>query len=244
MNAAAGAETTIDYIGDELTLFGAAHNWKRYMRSALAPYLAGDVAEVGAGLGGTTRALAGVEHVASWTCIEPDPAMADEIAANAEVRAAYSAVRVHRGTLSDLPNAPMFDTIIYIDVLEHIDDDRSELAAAQARLRPGGRIVVLCPAWQFLYSPFDKAVGHFRRHNKRSLRAVAAGSGLREVTAFYLDSVGFLASLANKLALRQSMPTASQIRLWDSFMVPVSRLADRVVARSFGKSVILVWAIA
>lgn len=232
--------TVIDYVGDELTLFAAATNWKAYLRSALRTHIAGDVAEVGAGLGATSKALADIEGVTRWTCIEPDPAMARQLAVEMIAAARAYPVDCHAGTLSDLPDEQRFDTILYIDVLEHIDDDRAEIVRAFARLRPGGRIVVLCPAWQFLFSPFDKAVGHFRRHTKTSLRRVA-GTPMVEVAAFYMDSVGMLASMANKVALRQSMPTRSQVRFWDRVIVPVSRLVDRLVLRSFGKSVVIVW---
>ena len=232
--------TVIDYVGDELTLFASATNWKAYLRSALRGYIAGDVAEVGAGLGATSKALADIEGVTRWTCIEPDPAMAQRLAVEMTATACAHPVDCHAGTLSDLPDEQSFDTILYIDVLEHIDDDRAEIGRAFARLRPGGRIIVLCPAWQFLYSPFDKAIGHFRRHTKSSLRRVPA-EGMTEIAAFYLDSVGMLASLLNKAVLRQTMPTPSQVRLWDRAMVPLSRLVDPIVLRTFGKSVVLVW---
>lgn len=232
--------TSIDYVGDELALFVAATNWKAYLRSALAPHVAGEVAEVGAGLGATSRALADIPGVTRWTCIEPDPAMAEGLSvAVAAARYSYP-IAAQGGTLSDLAPVAAFDTILYVDVLEHIDDDRAELIEACRRLRLGGKVVVLCPAWQFLYSPFDAAVGHYRRHTKASLRRAAA-PGMIEVAAFYMDAIGMMASLVNKLALRQSMPTLSQVKLWDKAMVPVSRLVDPLVLRSFGKSVVLVW---
>jgi len=147
---------------------------------------------------------------------------------------------LHHGVLADLPAEPRFDTILYIDVLEHIADEAAELRSAEARLRAGGRVVALCPAWQFLFTPFDEAIGHYRRHSKASLRR-SAGPALVERKAFYLDSVGMLASLANKLALRQAMPTPAQVQLWDKWLVPASRLLDPLVGRWLGKSVVLVW---
>ena len=199
------------------------------------------MAEVGAGLGATCKMLAGTSGIASWTCIEPDPALAATLDSEVAAMTRPYPMRVHRGILTDLPAAESFDTILYIDVLEHIEDDEAELRAATARLKPGGKIVVLCPAWQFLYAPFDKAVGHFRRHTKKSLRRAANGD-LIELEAFYMDSVGLLASVANKVALRQSMPTFNQVNLWDKWMVPVSRAIDPLIGRSLGKSVILIWA--
>lgn len=229
-----------DYIGSELEIFQLARNWKAYLRRALAPFITGDVAEIGAGIGATARVLVTCRDVRSWLCVEPDRAQLDKVAALVASGDLPGSVRVLCGTLADLPAGPAFDAIVYVDVLEHIEDDRGELRTAMARLNPGGRIVVLSPAWQFLYSPFDKAIGHHRRYSLRSLRAVAPAAS-HEVAGFYLDGVGFLASLANKLLLRQDMPRTSQILLWDRVMVPVSRIADLFTRRLFGRSVVIVW---
>ena len=68
------------YQGAELESFAHAQRWKRYVRSALHPYLEGDVLEPGAGIGETTRALRPGSRAASWTCLEPDPDMAAAVA--------------------------------------------------------------------------------------------------------------------------------------------------------------------
>ena len=229
-----------DYAGQELTIFALAANWKAYVQQRLDPYLIGDVAEVGAGLGETTKALIGSKQVRSWTCIEPDRAMASVISA-ANARDDYGRpVDVFATTLGQLPPAKLFDTVIYIDVLEHIEHDRAELADVLARLRPGGRIVVLSPAYQFLYSEFDKAIGHFRRYTKTMLRALTP-SGAQEQASFYLDSVGMMASAANKFILRQALPGRGQVLTWDQLLVPLSRFIDPLVGRGFGRSVVMVW---
>ncbi len=228
------------YVGGELALFRHARNWKAYMRRKLAPYIRGSVIEVGAGIGGTTENLADLTGVTAWLCVEPD---AEQYLALEQLRAdgaipAHCAV--HRGYLADLPPAGA-DTVIYIDVLEHIEDDRGELALAAGHLKPGGRVVVLAPAYQSLFGPFDEAVGHYRRYTLRQLRALADPTVLREEAAFHLDSVGLAASLANKLVLGQSLPTPAQVALWDKAMVPVSRLLDPLTFNRFGKSAIMVW---
>lgn len=233
-------EGSLDYAGQELETFALAANWKAYVRARLAPYIVGDVAEVGAGLGETTKALIASPSARSWTCIEPDTVMAGTIRTASHAGAYGRAVEVHASTLADLPPGMDFDTVIYVDVLEHIEDDRGELAAALARLRPGGRIVVLSPAYQFLYSEFDRAIGHFRRYKAKQLRAITP-PGARVKASFYLDSVGMIASAANKLLLRQSMPGRGQVLTWDRLMVPLSRLIDPLVGRSFGRSVVVVW---
>jgi hypothetical protein len=144
------------------------------------------------------------------------------------------------GTIKDLDERKEFDTIIYIDVLEHIENDRKELGDATALLRANGRIIVLSPAHQWLFSPFDAAIGHFRRYNRATLRNITPSS-LRLERLFYLDSAGMLLSLANFLLLSQSMPTKRQLQFWDRCIIPVSRVLDACTFNRIGKSIVGVW---
>src|SRR5208282_6876753 len=143
------------------------------------------------------------------------------------------------GTLDSLGDQ-QFDTIIYIDVLEHINEDREELNHAAMHLRPGGRLIVLSPAHQRLFTPFDAAIGHFRRYNRAMLRSISPPS-LRLEQLIYLDSAGLVLSIANLLLLRQTMPTKAQLRIWDRWVVPVSRVLDRCLFNSVGKSILAIW---
>ena len=228
------------YQGAELESFAHARRWKAYVRKALHPYLAGDILELGAGIGETTRALRPGSRALSWTCVEPDPAMAQAIAAGARAGEFGESVATLCGTLADLPEGQRFDTALYVDVLEHIEEDRGELVAAAERLRTGGRIVVLSPAYPYLYSEFDRAIGHFRRYTKGMLRD-RTPPGMRIKAEFYLDGVGMLASFANRAMLRQAQPTMRQVLFWDRVLVPLSRLLDPLTGRSFGRSVVTVW---
>lgn len=230
----------MDYPGRELESFALAQNWKAYVQRVLDRYLLGDVAEVGAGLGETTKALRPGSRARTWACIEPDPAMAQAIVAAEAKGDLGSNVAVHCATLAGMPEQARFDSIAYIDVLEHIEDDSGELRLAADRLRPGGRIVVLSPAFQWLYSEFDRAIGHYRRYSLKALRA-AAPPGMAEEFCRYLDSAGLMASAANRFLLRQSMPSEAQVLTWDRLLVPVSRFVDPLFGYSFGRSVIMVW---
>ena len=91
-----------------------------------------------------------------------------------------------------------------------------------------------------IFSPFDKAIGHFRRYTKNRVQQ-AVPAELNKVTLRYLDSVGLMASVANKMFLKQSYPTLKQVRFWDSAMVPVSRFTDPLFLYSIGKSVLGIW---
>jgi SAM-dependent methyltransferase len=227
------------YVGSELELFSGARHWKAYFSRILEPYIGARILEVGAGIGSNTAYLA-TPRVREWTSLEPDGLLACRIAARQACDESAFAWTVIAGMIAALDPTARFDTILYIDVLEHIADDRAELAIAAQHLGANGHLIVLAPAHQFLFSPFDANIGHFRRYNRASLIALTP-SGCRLRGCFMLDSAGFCASLANRVLLRASMPTARQIALWDKVLVPVSRILDWLTGYNLGKSVVAVW---
>jgi SAM-dependent methyltransferase len=226
------------YVGLELELFAHARNWKRYWGSIVRPHLGDRVLDVGAGIGETAKTLA-TDHHKRWVCLEPDRRMAEQIAHRISSRELPGICEPRVGTIDDIGERD-FSAVLYIDVLEHIKDDREELRKAAERLQPDGRVVVLAPAYQWLYTPFDRAIGHFRRYTLPDLRALTPPQ-LSEVSGVYLDSVGLLASLANRLVLKSKMPTRRQIAIWDGAMVPVSRITDRALFYRVGKSILAIW---
>jgi SAM-dependent methyltransferase len=227
------------YAGSELDLFAAVHNWKAYWTSQVQPFLHGDVLEVGAGIGSNTLLLNQGSAAHRWVCVEPDPQLIGELQRKLHNDPNGQLYEAITGTLANVAGQ-LFDTVIYIDVLEHIEHDGEELTAAAKLLRPGGHIIVLSPAHQSLYTPFDAAIGHFRRYNKKMVRAISPPS-LKLIRLRYLDFVGLSASSANRLMLRQSMPTAAQLHVWDKWMIPVSRVVDTLLGYSMGKSIIAIW---
>lgn len=231
--------TDYAYVGGELDLFAAAINWKAYFRSHLEPYLGTEVLEVGAGLGGTTRLLCH-GRPRRWVCLEPDRALADRLRQSVGDGKLPATCEVVVGTLEQLQGEGRFDTLLYIDVLEHIEDDRGELARAATLLRTGGHVLALSPAHPWLYTPFDQAIGHCRRYTKKTLAALTPQT-LKLVRLLYLDSVGLLASLGNRLLLQRAMPSPKQIAVWDKIFVRLSRITDPLLAHSVGKSVVGVW---
>ncbi len=225
----------VAYIGSELDVFANAVNWKRYVCSQIQPYLAGSVLEVGAGIGSNTAVfLDSMQR--EWVCLEPDFSLAERIPRAGK----FSRCELVVGTIEDLPSGRRFGSIIYFDVLEHIKHDRTEMSLAADHLLPGGHIIVLSPAHDWLYTPFDQAIGHYRRYNKRRLRNVAPeGLEVRELR--YLDSAGLLASFGNRAFLRSASPTVDQIRFWDRVLIPISRFFDPIFGYQIGKSILAVW---
>ena len=229
--------TDFAYVGNDLSLFAGATTWKSYVRSHLRSYVSGEILEVGAGIGAATAIFYdGTQR--RWVCLEPDRELANRIKSNLPPGLANCEVVV--GTVSDLGPGEQFDSILYMDVLEHIEADAAELALAVSHLKPNGTLVLVAPALPWLSTPFDAAVGHYRRYTKHSLRSIVP-QGLRETKCIYLDSAGLLASLGNKLFLRSRIPSKAQIQFWDRAMVPISRYTDRALNHTIGKSILGVW---
>lgn len=226
------------YVGSELELFATAANWKTYMAAILDRFIAGRVLEVGAGIGANIPYLRN-PRVDDWTCLEPDADLARQIDAPVE-SGEFRPTRIITGVIGDLDRTERFDTILYLDVLEHIAEDRLELARARSLLAADGNLVVLAPAHPFLFSRFDAAVGHQRRYGRASLCALNP-VGCQLEAFLMLDCAGFFASLTNRLVLRAALPSARQIAVWDKLLVPISRRLDPLTAHKFGKTALAVW---
>jgi hypothetical protein len=228
------------YVGQELELFLEARNWKIYWLQNLKKYVGGNVADVGAGIGATLISGNDILSFSSWTAIEPDQSLYSALCKNLQTvpNPHHRRITPVCGTIKDV--AGPFDTILYIDVIEHIEDDRTELIEAATKLASGGRLITVTPAHNYLFSEFDRHVGHFRRYDEGMLRSLQP-DGLELERAIYLDSAGMLLSAANRLILKSSLPTKGQIKFWDRAIVPISRILDPVIQHRFGKTILGIW---
>ncbi|HNH10749.1 MAG TPA: methyltransferase domain-containing protein [Leptospiraceae bacterium] len=227
--------SNIDYIGSELEIFQYAVNWKEYWSSSIVKFIKGDVLEVGAGIGTNTIIFKNT-HFCSWTSVEPDRKLVEKLKQNLN----DSSYNVVHGTIKDTPGDSFYDTILYIDVIEHIEKDREELLNAYEKLKVGGHLIILVPAHNFLYSEFDKSIGHFRRYSRKELLYVIPAE-LNLLNIRYLDSLGVMASTVNKVFLKQPSPNKSQILFWDRVIIPISRIMDRILFYKMGKSLVGIW---
>jgi len=225
------------YIGTELELFSLAANWKKYWFDKIKIYLSGSILDVGAGIGSTLNMFSDKDFD-SYTALEPDSNNCIKISTNKHIDNFRSKLDIVNGSIVDIEKK--FNTIIYIDVLEHIKDDKNELLLASQCLLPGGKIIVLSPAYNFLYSSFDKHVGHYRRYNKKELKLLKPDD-LNIDRIFYLDSFGILASLVNRYFLHSEIPSVNQINFWDSIIVPISKVLDIITFFHFGKTVLAIY---
>lgn len=223
------------YTGNELDIFEQATNWKSYWSGLIQPHMGKCILEVGAGIGATSTLFCNSIYE-RWVSLEPDKVLCKKIWDKMQLGNISNVTDIKNCEITHLSKNELFDTILYIDVLEHIDNDINELQVASNHLHNGGKIIIISPAHNFLYSPFDKKIGHYRRYNKFLIKQITPPE-LEIIEFKYLDSVGLLASLFNKIILRSSEPKLSQIKFWDDYIIPISKVIDPMTFNFIGKSV-------
>jgi hypothetical protein len=228
----------LDYKGEELALFEKAVRWKGYWTGRISKYIFGKILEVGAGTGSNVKHIIN-PRVQEYLCMEPDVKNSEIITTKIRSGEFPSICKLLNGTIDDLQGRELFSAILYPDVLEHIADDANELSKAASHLQLNAVFIILVPANKFLYSSFDKQIGHYRRYTKKSLKKVMPVN-LKIIELKYLDSAGFFLSLMGGVFLRRKYPSEQQILFWDKMMIPVSKILDRMVFYKFGKSLLLI----
>lgn len=225
-------------IGHEtLHRIGGMDRTNRWMFEVLRPHIGQRVIEAGAGSGNLTRHLLDRERIA---CLDLDPA---HVRALEERYGDREGLSVHRCDISDsslLQLAPEgWDTVVCVNVLEHIQDDRKTLRNFHAVLRPGGRAVVLVPALPFLFSTLDEALEHYRRYSRRQLAARVSEAGFRIVETRYLNLFGIPGWFLSGKILRRRILPARLLGLFN-MLVPAFRLFERLTGPPLGLSVIAI----
>lgn len=221
------------YVGEELEIFKNALNWRNYWSIFIQPHINGKVLEVGSGIGTITEHL-NTTNYSTWICLEPDFSLIPN-------PKRWQNRNVHSvcGTSRNIKKIPYFDTVLLIDVIEHISDDAGELKRISETLKIGGSVIILAPAFNNIYSKFDKSVGHYRRYSKRSLSHIIPNNLVVE-KIMYIDSLGYFVSFINKFISRNSLPSFFHISFWDRKLIPISIILDKLINYSFGKTVILI----
>jgi len=223
------------YPGKELEVMGAAEHYQRWIVDAFTPYLGQRIAEVGAGIGSLSRLLL-ARPLERLVAFEPSdnmfPHLQQALAGDARAQA------VHGLFGADQAGAD-YDSVAYINVLEHVERERSELDAARAALRPGGHLLVFVPALAWLYSDFDREVGHYRRYTRDGLERVVQHAGFEVVRSRYFDIAGVIPWYVYFTLMGRGMGRGS-VSLYDRLVVPPMRRVESWITPPIGKNVLLV----
>ncbi|MBV2137952.1 MAG: class I SAM-dependent methyltransferase [Candidatus Thiodiazotropha sp. (ex Ctena orbiculata)] len=224
-----------EYFGKDLEAMSFAVNYHKWILAEFYPYLGNRVAEVGAGTGTFSRLLLETQ-IGHLSAFEPSlnmyPLLEEALCEDQRGVAINS-------FFAGNSDAEGFDSILYLNVLEHIEDDLSEIANAHAALKQNGHLLIFVPALPWLYSELDKQVGHFRRYVKRELVKITRKQGFKIIKARYFDIAGILPWYVNFVLLRNSIDSGS-VSLYDRVVVPLARPLERVLPPPIGKNVLLV----
>ncbi len=133
-----------------------------------------------------------------------------------------------------------FDLIFSVNVLEHIEDDRSAVQGLIDRLAPRGVIKVFVPAHNVLFSKMDELVGHYRRYSTKQLVGLFEDAGAVGIKCRHFDPLGFWLALGHKLARAPGRILPWSFALYDTVVFPLS-LAIAWISRDrlIGKNLML-----
>jgi len=132
------------------------------------------------------------------------------------------------------------DSVVCVNVLEHIEDDAAALGAMSEILVPDGAIVLLVPAFDSLYGPIDRNLGHYRRYRRSEVARLASSVGLEIRKLHYVNAVGFFGWWLNARVLKRETQSDGQIAVFDRWLVPFFSAMEAVVPPPFGQSLLAV----
>ena len=217
----------------ELKFFDAAKNWRKYQFKIISKYIQRNVLEVGPGTGNNLKYYK--NKASTITLLEINKKLARSLKKkfykNKKIKILYSNIHSIK---------KKFDTIMYMDVLEHIKTDKKEIKKAINLLNPGGYLIIFVPAFQVLYSNFDRDIGHVRRYRKFFFFNLAKKYKIKLIELKYFDSIGFIFAIINRLVGTNNQNNVGLgIKIWNNFIF-LSKFFDFILKNMFGKSLLCV----
>jgi SAM-dependent methyltransferase len=220
---------------DVLEALSQCANHRKWFADFARPFLGEHPIEIGSGFG--DYAMEWIPRVEKFTATEADP----DLLPGLQAAMASSPNVTVRQILLPTDERADHSCLISYNVLEHIDDHIGALQSMARLVRPGGYVVLVCPAFPFAMSPVDIATGHVRRYTKRSMTKALTEAGLEVVSVRYANSLGLICYYAFTSVLKRQPKTGGTMSFYDRLVVPLVRGIEHLIGRPpFGQSVIAV----
>ncbi len=232
----------IVYVGKDLEAMSFAVNYHKWILDEFRPFLGKRVVEVGAGTGSFSELLL-EENIDSLSLVEPSE-MFESLTANVLQIKKNTRVDFYKSIFSEaateIREKQKPDSIIYVNVLEHIEDDCAELEFIKQTLSKGGRLFIFVPALMSLYGEFDRKIGHFRRYTKREVEEKCESAGFKVLKSKYFDFAGIVPWFVKYKVLKSDSLDSGAVTLYDRMAIPFVKGMERFINVPLGKNVLLV----
>ncbi|MDQ3321792.1 MAG: class I SAM-dependent methyltransferase [Acidobacteriota bacterium] len=230
------------YVGKDLEAMSFAVNYHKWILDEFAGFLGKNIIEVGAGTGSFSEMILQTEPE-TLSLVEPSDLYKD-LTQNISRLEARTQIDFYNSIFSvvasEIADRKRPDSIIYVNVLEHIEDDDAELSLIRQTLIPGGRAFIFVPALELLYGEFDRKLGHFRRYRKSELEEKCRNAGFKILTSKYFDFAGVVPWYVKYRLLNSVELGGAAVSLYDKIVVPIFRRIESAVNVPVGKNVLLI----
>jgi SAM-dependent methyltransferase len=218
-----------------LDMFLQTPHLNRWIFDRLRPWCGRRVLEVGAGIGSITELLSDRELVVAT---ETEEAFLERLRARFAGRPGVVVQGLDLENIdADSLRAHQLDTVVCVNVLEHVRDDRGALERLREVIEPGGRLLLYLPALPWLYGSLDRGLQHHRRYARRPLEELLRGAGWQIQHLSWMNVLGIPGWFLNSRILGRKMLPLRQVALYDR-LTPVLRLEERLRPR-FGMSLVV-----
>ena len=224
------------YSGTELEAMAQARNYCQWILRYFAPYLGENIVEIGAGSGTFSQLLLDRGETRRLVLFEA----AANLLPLLRRRFADPRVQLHCGSFDPSVLTQGSDSIVLVNVLEHIRDDELLLSQIHASLRKGGSLLLFVPACQWNYGSLDQAFDHYRRYSGAELERKIQNAGFRMEQRRYINFMGIASWFLAGKVLRQKTIKASQVRWYDSWVIPWSFKLEQFCKPPIGQSLLAV----
>jgi SAM-dependent methyltransferase len=232
----------VEYVGKDLEAMDFAVNYHRWILELIKPFLGEHLVEVGAGTGAFSELLLETKPK-TLSLVEPST-MVEDLRNNLSRKNTTTEIQIFHNIFADvaarLKSEQLPDSIIYINVLEHIEDDRAELKTVWQTLREKGRVFIFVPALPVLFSEFDRRIGHFRRYRKTEIEEKCRDAQLRIVVSRYFDVTGIVPWLLKYRLMKSTTMESGAVHLYDKLIVPVAKPLERFLPPPIGKNLLII----
>jgi SAM-dependent methyltransferase len=229
----------IDIEGEEtLNAIAKADKFNYWMYSQMSPFIGGDILEIGSGIGNISKYL--VTNFLNAELSDVRDQYTDKLKnqfPKQEVHTIDLVADDFEKKYSDLLDR--YDFVFALNVVEHVKDDKLALINLAKLVRPGGRIFILVPAYQWLFNSFDVSLEHFRRYTKSTLSKICP-EGCKVKNSFYFNAFGIIGWFSVGSILRRKIIPEGNMRIYN-IITPIVKVIDILVFKRIGLSVICVF---